>query len=70
MWIEYLQVFLLFILNFQTQHKGRGIPRDTWSMVLHFARTVNAKLTNYDADGAWPVLLDEFVDYARDKVEK
>ena len=30
-------------------------------------QTVNPVLSNYDAEGAWPYLIDEFVEYLYDK---
>lgn len=41
------------------------ISEDTWRQVLDFCRTVHEDLSNYDPSGAWPVLLDEFVDSLR-----
>ncbi|CAM8877063.1 unnamed protein product [Rhodiola kirilowii] len=46
----------------QARH-NKAITRDTWSQLLEFARTVGPSLTNYDAEGAWPYLIDEFVEY-------
>ncbi|KAL6542990.1 hypothetical protein OROHE_010510 [Orobanche hederae] len=46
----------------QARH-NKAISRDTWSQLLEFARTVDPALANYDPDGAWPYLIDEFVDY-------
>ncbi|XP_010257311.1 PREDICTED: DCN1-like protein 2 isoform X1 [Nelumbo nucifera] len=49
----------------QARH-NKAIPRDTWSQLLEFARsmqTVDPALSNYDAEGAWPYLIDEFVEY-------
>ena len=34
-------------------------------LLLDFVETVDSKLQNYDENAAWPVLLDEFVDYCR-----
>jgi DCN1-like protein 1/2 len=33
--------------------------------VLEFSRAVHEDLSNYDANGAWACLLDEFVDHTR-----
>jgi len=52
-WVKFLQ----------EQHK-RPISRDTWALLWEFAKT---KLENYDASEAWPVLIDEFVDYMNDQ---
>lgn len=41
------------------------IPEDTWKQTLEFARLIAPDLSNWDEDGAWPVLLDEFVDWLR-----
>ncbi|KAF9553816.1 DUF298-domain-containing protein [Agrocybe pediades] len=35
--------------------------KDLWSMMLEFCQTVSPTLENYEADGAWPTLLDDFV---------
>ncbi|MXQ96700.1 hypothetical protein E5288_WYG013264 [Bos mutus] len=45
------------------QSKYRVMNKDQWYNVLEFSRTVHADLSNYDEDGAWPVLLDEFVEW-------
>ncbi|XP_054986143.1 DCN1-like protein 5 isoform X3 [Sorex araneus] len=47
------------------QSKYRVINKDQWYNVLEFSRTVHADLSNYDEDGAWPVLLDEFVEWQK-----
>ncbi|KAL4553960.1 hypothetical protein LXL04_039337 [Taraxacum kok-saghyz] len=46
----------------QARH-NKAISRDTWSQLLEFARSVDPTLANYDAAGAWPYLIDEFVEY-------
>lgn len=46
----------------QAKH-NKAISRDTWSQLLEFARTVGPALSNYDSEGAWPYLIDEFVEY-------
>jgi DCN1-like protein 1/2 len=54
LWCDYLQ----------NEYK-RAISRDTWNLLLEFVNTVDEKMTNYDANGAWPVVIDNFVEYAK-----
>ena len=36
--------------------------------VLLCTRQVDADFGNYDENGAWPVLIDDFVEYSREKL--
>jgi len=49
----------------QTSYKS--INLDQWMNILEFSRTIKADLSNYDENGAWPVLLDEYCEWARDR---
>ncbi|XP_030601081.1 DCN1-like protein 5 isoform X2 [Archocentrus centrarchus] len=51
--------------QFLEQSKYKGLNKDQWYNVLEFSRTISPDLSNYDEDGAWPVLLDEFVEWRR-----
>ncbi|KAL4065273.1 DUF298-domain-containing protein [Scleroderma citrinum] len=46
----------------------RGANKDIWSMVYEFCRTIHPNLDNYETDGAWPTMLDDFVAWKRGKV--
>lgn len=46
-----------------------AIQKDTWDQLLDFAWTVKSDLSNFDPQGAWPYLIDEFVEYLCEKRE-
>uniref|UniRef100_F6UV53 DCN1-like protein n=1 Tax=Macaca mulatta TaxID=9544 RepID=F6UV53_MACMU len=56
--------------QFLEQSKYKVINKDQWCNVLEFSRTINLDLSNYDEDGAWPVLLDEFVECISENTTK
>ncbi|XP_035640329.1 DCN1-like protein 4 isoform X2 [Oncorhynchus keta] len=56
-----------YAFDFARQSKYKVINKDQWCNVLEFSRTINLELSNYDEDGAWPVLLDEFVEWYKER---
>ena len=47
--------------------KKRGVSGDEWSMMLNFVAEVEPDCSNYQDDGAWPLLLDDYVDWYRER---
>ena len=35
--------------------------------LLEFSKAIKEDMSNYDTEGAWPTLLDEFVDFVHEK---
>merc|ERR1719506_1728633 len=44
-----------------------AISKDTWMMLYDLATQVKPDLSDYDVNGAWPVLLDEFVEQVKEQ---
>jgi len=61
------QSFLTF-LKMQTSYKALNM--DQWMSFLEFSRTINQDFTNYDENSAWPVILDEYVDWRNQQKEQ
>jgi len=52
MWVMFLE-----------KHRTTAITKDEWSLVLEFVNKVNGDLSKYDEDGAWPIVIDDFIEY-------
>ncbi|KAG6508279.1 hypothetical protein ZIOFF_033653 [Zingiber officinale] len=44
-------------------HQRNSISEDTWQQLLAFSQCVNEDLEGYDPNGAWPILIDNFVQH-------
>lgn len=55
-------------IKFLDQSRYKIINRDQWNSLLEFIKTVDTNdFTGYDDEGAWPVMLDEFVEWYKER---
>ncbi|KAL6761349.1 Cullin binding-domain-containing protein [Haematococcus lacustris] len=60
-----LPEWLEFMSDRQGSTSGRALSEDQWRQVYDFTRAVHEDLSNFDTNGAWACILDEFVEHLR-----
>jgi len=55
--------FMLYL----DQSKYKVINQDQWNSLLEFLRMMGSDFSTYDEDGAWPVMIDEFVQWSNEQ---
>ncbi|AOW07726.1 defective in cullin neddylation protein 1 [Yarrowia lipolytica] len=55
-------------LSFVTEKYKRNISRDAWNMLYEFMlfQAKDPSLESYDEDGAWPSVIDEYVEFLKE----
>lgn len=61
---RHLDLWMEFIKD-----RKHAISKDTYTLLLDFAVTIDDTMSNFDEqNGAWPVVLDEFVEFAKPRI--
>jgi len=58
----HVEKFVTFLSDQQTY---KVINSDQWLLFFEFATTVRPDFSDYDPNGAWPVIIDEYVEWAK-----
>jgi len=58
--------WLKFVEENKNKDEFKSISRDIWEQLLDFLQEVK-DVENYNEDGAWPVAVDEFIDYLKNE---
>ncbi|KAH7285511.1 hypothetical protein KP509_33G031400 [Ceratopteris richardii] len=56
-----------FITFLQEQKEYKVLTLDQWTGYLRFCEEINPDFSNYDENQAWPLLLDNYVEWAKAK---
>lgn len=70
--LKHIEAFSFFLTNKLEQGKlkvfmnlilinAKVLNRDQWSSFFEFSKTIANDFSDYDENGSWPVLFDEFV---------
>jgi len=57
-----------FIQFLQEKTPVKVVNKDQWMNFFEFCEAVSPDLSNFDENSAWPVLLDEYVAWRREKL--
>ncbi|KAI9015985.1 defective in cullin neddylation 1 [Hyaloraphidium curvatum] len=57
----------LFAQYLEEKKPAKSITRDQWTSFRDFCTVVKPDLSNWDDNGAWPLLFDDYVEWRREK---
>jgi len=56
-----------FIEYLKEQDQYKVVNADQWASLLEFCKAIQPDFSNYDENGAWPCILDEWVTWVKEK---
>ncbi|KAG8466741.1 hypothetical protein KFE25_008120 [Diacronema lutheri] len=63
---KHVEQFTAYLMKMNRQH---GINQDEWMCFWELCRSVKDDCSNYADDGAWPILLDEYVEFVQQQAK-
>ena len=57
-------------MQYVRENSRSVVSKDLWLQVLDFGLQIKPDLSNFDENGAWPVLLDDFAAHMRELITK
>ena len=57
-------------IQYARKNSRSVVSKDLWLQVLDFGLQIKPDLSNFDENGAWPVLLDDFAAHMRELITK
>jgi len=51
--------------KFIAKQELKQVSRDLWDMLFEFGKDIKPDLSNWEDNGAWPVIVDEFVEFVK-----
>ena len=58
---QFLNQWKAFLMGKFERKEIIVVTRDTWDLFYDFVKQTRGNLANFEDDGAWPVMIDEFV---------
>ena len=59
---QFLEAWKQFLMGKYERKEINVVTKDTWELFYDFAKETRGNLANFADDGAWPVMIDEFVE--------
>lgn len=70
-WCKFIKVsYYMHTIHCEQDKHKKAVTKDLWNQFYDFIKTVKPDFSNYDANGAWPSAIDEFVTHHCEELKK
>lgn len=60
---QFMEKWKTFIMGKKDNAGLNVITKDTWDLFYDLVKETGGKIENFEDNGAWPILIDEFVEF-------